>query len=184
MILNDGRIKNYLGDGTLKIDPLDEVHIQPASVDLTLSPDFVLFSEINEPLDLAIPPYAQFNPMYRTQQRDGIVLEPHQFMLGSTAERIAVPDFLVGRIEGKSSLGRLGLLIHATAGFCDPGFEGTITLELYNLSYRPIILRPGLAICQISFQELVEPAEKPYGHPDLHSKYQHQTVPTESRYEG
>jgi dCTP deaminase len=113
-----------------------------------------------------------------------LTLFPRDFCLATTEEYIRVPDDLVARVEGKSSLGRLGLTCHATAGFIDPGFEGRITLELYNMNPNPIVLRPGRAICQLSFMTLTEPAERPYGHPDLGSKYQGQKTTQESLYDG
>jgi dCTP deaminase len=110
------------------------------------------------------------------------VIHPGEFVLGRTDERVEVPDDIVCRIEGKSSIGRLGLVVHATAGFVDPGFVGTLTLEITNFNSVPIVLRPGLPICQLSFMTLDRPAERPYGHPDLGSHYHGQTEATESRY--
>ena len=110
------------------------------------------------------------------------MLHPGEFVLGSTLERIGVPDDLVGRIDGKSSLGRLGLIIHSTAGFIDAGFDGHITLELTNIATLPITLYPGMKIGQVSFMRLDEPVERPYGHPELGSKYQDQKGPVASEY--
>src|ERR671923_281211 len=112
------------------------------------------------------------------------VIHPGEFCLGRTEEWVELPDDVVARIEGKSSLGRLGLVVHATAGFCDPGWKGTLTLELANFNSVPIILRPGLPIAQLSFMTLDRPAERPYGHPELGSHYHGQVEATESRYEG
>jgi dCTP deaminase len=111
-----------------------------------------------------------------------IVLHPGEFMLGSTLERVALSDDIVGRLEGKSSLGRLGLLIHSTAGFVDPGFDGHLTLELSNIANLPITVYPNMKICQISFLQMTTPAVTPYGSSGLGSKYQHQRGPTPSRY--
>jgi len=112
------------------------------------------------------------------------VIHPGEFVLGSTVEWVELPDDIVARIEGKSSLGRLGLIVHATAGFVDPGFSGTLTLEITNLTRVPIILWPGKPIAQLSFMALDQAAERPYGHPDLGSHYHGQLEATESRYEG
>ena len=110
------------------------------------------------------------------------MLHPGEFVLGSTLERIGVPDDLVGRVEGKSSLGRLGLLIHSTAGFIDAGFDGHITLELANVASLPITLYPGMKIGQVSFMQMTTPADRPYGSGASGSKYQGQRGPTPSRY--
>jgi dCTP deaminase len=115
---------------------------------------------------------------------ESFVIHPGEFVLGRTLEHVELPDDLVSRIEGKSSVGRLGLIVHATAGFVDPGFKGTLTLEITNLTRVPIILWPGKPIAQLSFMTLDRPAERPYGHPDLGSHYQSQVDATESRYEG
>jgi dCTP deaminase len=109
------------------------------------------------------------------------VLHPGEFVLGATVERLAVPDDIVARLEGKSSLGRLGLLIHSTAGYIDPGWEGTVTLELSNVANLPMVLTPGMAIGQVSFMMLTTPVDRPYGSPGLHSHYQGQSDPTPSR---
>ena len=113
---------------------------------------------------------------------EAFMLHPGEFVLGSTLERVGVPDDLVGRVEGKSSLGRLGLMIHSTAGFIDAGFDGHITLELANVASLPITLYPGMKIGQISFMEMTSPADKPYGQGAVGSKYQGQRGPTPSRY--
>jgi dCTP deaminase len=113
---------------------------------------------------------------------DPFVIHPGEFALGRTQEYVEIPDDIVSRIEGKSSLGRLGLIVHATAGFVDPGFKGTLTLEITNLTRVPIKLYTGLPIAQLSFMTLDAPAEQPYGSPELGSHYQGQTAATESRY--
>ena len=115
---------------------------------------------------------------------ESFVIHPGEFCLGRTLEWVELPDDIVARIEGKSSLGRLGLIVHATAGFCDPGWKGTLTLELNNLTRVPIKLYPGLPIAQLSFMTLDRPALRPYGSPELGSHYQGQRAATESRYEG
>ena len=118
------------------------------------------------------------------RDEESFVIHPGEFVLGRTLEYVELPDDVVARIEGKSSLGRLGLIVHATAGFVDPGFSGTLTLEITNLTRIPIKLWPGLPIAQLSFMALDRSAERPYGHPDLGSHYHGQLEATESRYEG
>ena len=120
----------------------------------------------------------------RIEEDQSFVIQPGEFVLGTTMESVEMPDDLVARIEGKSSLGRLGLIVHATAGFVDPGFKGNLTLEITNLTRVPIVLWPGKPIAQLSFMALDQAAERPYGHPDLGSHYQSQAEATESRYEG
>jgi dCTP deaminase len=115
---------------------------------------------------------------------ESFVIHPGEFCLGRTLEWVELPDDIVARIEGKSSIGRLGLIVHATAGFCDPGWQGTLTLELNNLTRIPIKLYPGLPIAQLSFMTLDRPAARPYGSPELGSHYQGQRAATESRYSG
>ena len=134
-------------------------------------------------IDLAAPP-TNLTEGVTIADDEPFVIHPGEFVLGRTLERVRMPDDLVSRIEGKSSLGRLGLIVHATAGFVDPGFEGTLTLEITNLTRVPIKLWSGKPIAQLSFMTLDAPAERPYGHPDLGSHYHGQTDATESRYEG
>jgi dCTP deaminase len=171
----------------LVIDPLEESRIQPASIDLTLDDEFHVsrerFSESKvhrSIVDLAdIKKYAPDPYIVRGDHW----IKPGEFVLASTAERVEIPDDLCARVEGKSSLGRLGLLVHLTAGYIDPGFKGKITLEIVNLSQSEIILRPGKAICQLSVIELSSEAEHPYGHESRESKYQNQTKVTASKYD-
>lgn len=162
MILPDHAIIAEVDNGRLVIDPWDPALVQPASVDVLLGDTFI---------DQDIPGTGKFP----------LLLYPGRFILASTVEYFEIPDDLVGRLEGKSSLGRLGLSIHATAGFVDPGFRGQLTLELSNVSSRPIQLTAGMKIAQMSFHRLESACRKPYGHPDLGSKYQGQTGPTVSR---
>lgn len=172
--------------GEVGIYPFDESRVQPASVDLRLSNQFI----VAEPVDPDIINAIDLTNVWDSHnmrgriEKDSFWIEPNQFILGSTIERVSLPNFIVGRVEGKSSLGRLGLLIHATAGFIDPGFNGNITLEIYNLNCLPIILHAELPICQISFQYLESLATNPYGSDKLNSKYQNQRGTTESRYDG
>ncbi len=182
MILSDHTISESIASGRITIEPFEPSHVQPSSVDLCLDHRFLVFRNhirglIDVKQDLTdLTELIEIDP-------DGVfILHPGEFVLGSTAERIALPDDLVGRIEGKSSLGRLGLLIHTTAGFVDAGFDGFITLELSNVASLPITLYPGMKIGQISFLQMTTPADHPYGTGTLGSKYSGQVGPTASQY--
>ena len=158
--------------------------IQPASVDLRLGNSFRVFHNHRvTAIDLRDPPN-DLTEQVIPDEGEPFVIHPGEFCLGRTEEWVELPDDIVARIEGKSSLGRLGLIVHATAGFCDPGWKGTLTLELANLTRVPIKLWPGLPIAQLSFMTLDAAAERPYGHPELGSHYHGQVEATESRYEG
>jgi dCTP deaminase len=193
MILSDTNIRArcdpmIVGKEGGLIWPYDPKALQPASVDLTLDKHFLkpglARGQIIDLADVA----GTVGPTTYTEitatELYGIVLPPHQFILGSTAETVNIPSDLVASIEGKSSLARLGLFVHVTAGFIDPGFRGKVTLELFNANERWIRLRPGLHICQIAFTSLSSPAARPYGSKGLSSHYQDQTEVTSSRYEG
>jgi len=183
-VLSDGTIRRLIAEGHVLIDPWDEAMVQPASVDLRLGTSFRVFHNHRiTAIDLADPP-RNLTELVEVQDDESFVIHPGEFVLGRTQEHVELPDDIVARIEGKSSLGRLGLIVHATAGFVDPGFKGTLTLEITNLTRVPIILWPGKPIAQLSFMALDRPAERPYGHPDLGSHYHGQTEATESRYEG
>ena len=168
-VLSDGTIRRLVEDGRIKIDPWDEALVQPASVDLRLG-------------DSLRDPPQHLTEEVKVTGDEPFVIHPGEFALGRTMEWVELPDDIVARIEGKSSLGRLGLIVHATAGFCDPGWKGTLTLELANLTRVPILLYHGLAIAQLSFMALDVPAERPYGHEELGSHYQGQVDATASRY--
>jgi dCTP deaminase len=181
MVLSDRTIRELIQSGRLKIEPFDSLAIQPSSVDLRLDRRFRVFRSNR---------YTHIDP--RQEQPDltelitiadgeAFVLQPGEFCLGNTWERITLPDDLVGRLEGKSSLGRLGLVIHSTAGYVDPGFRGHLTLELSNAASLPILLYPRMKIGQLSFLRMTTPAERPYGTHPLGSKYQGQDEPTASR---
>jgi dCTP deaminase len=183
-VLSDGTIRRLVAEGRVRIDPWDERMVQPASIDLRLGRSFRVFHNHRiGAIDLADPP-RNLTEHVAIAEGDSFVIHPGEFVLGVTEEHVELPDDLVARIEGKSSLGRLGLIVHATAGFVDPGFAGTLTLEITNLTRVPIILWPGKAIAQLSFMTLDAPAERPYGHPELGSHYHGQVEATESRYEG
>lgn len=205
MILSDGDIKKRLQKGDLIIEPLDdmELQIQPASVDLRLGNDFKTFrvtadshidpfdkcSILNyykngdhkqptlESFSQKSKPVSPDNLNHETVESDSrYIIKPGDFLLGTTLEHVKIPNDLVGRLEGRSSLGRLGIVIHSTAGFIDPGFEGTITLEIGNLGVMPVALYPKMRVCQIVFEQLLSPAERPYGLA-RGSKYQGQKGP-------
>lgn len=188
MILSDQTLRAQIADGRIVIDPLDETLIQPSSIDVRISNLFRVFRNhtagvIDVKQDQT--ELTELVEMHVDEHGVGVepfMLHPGEFVLGSTLERIAVPDDLVGRVEGKSSLGRLGLLIHSTAGFIDSGFDGHITLELANVASLPITLYPGMKIGQVSFMQMTSPAERPYGSGAHGSKYQGQRGPTPSRY--
>ena len=183
-VLSDGTIIDLVEAGRIGIDPWDPQLVQPASVDLRLGDTFRVFHNHRaSAIDLRRPP-ENLTEEVRVPENDSFVIHPGEFCLGRTLEWVELPDDIVARIEGKSSLGRLGLIVHATAGFCDPGWKGTLTLELNNLTRVPIKLYPGLLIAQLSFMSLDRPALRPYGSPELGSHYQGQRAATESRYEG
>src|SRR3954453_17174736 len=183
-VLSDGTIRRLVEEGRIGIDPWDPAMLQPGSVDLRLGRSFRFFENHKVPaIDLADLPRS-ITELVETGPGASFVIPPGEFVLGRTEERVELADDLVARIEGKSSLGRLGLIVHATAGFVDPGFKGTLTLEITNLTRVPIVLCPGKPIPQLSFMTLDRPAERPYGHPDLGSHYHGQEEATESRYEG
>ena len=181
MILSDRSIREALAAGRIVIDPLDERAIQPSSVDLRLDRFFRVFR--NDTTPFIDPKHAQEDLTELVEVDDGraFILHPGEFVLGSTLESVGLPADLVARIEGKSSLGRLGLLVHATAGFVDAGFDGYLTLELSNVANLPIALYPGMKIGQISFLQMTTAAERPYGSDETGSKYQGQRGPTPSR---
>lgn len=181
-VLSDGTITRLVEEGRIRIDPWDPALVQPASVDLRLGDTFRVFNNHRvTSIDLREMP-ANLTEEVKVEEDDSFVIHPGEFCLGRTLEWVELPDDIVARIEGKSSLGRLGLIVHATAGFCDPGWKGTLTLELNNLTRVPIKLYPGLLIAQLSFMTLDAPALRPYGSEALGSHYQGQREATESRY--
>lgn len=183
-VLSDGTIRRLVEEERIAIDPWDPTMVQPASVDVRLGSSFRVFHNHRvQAIDLADPP-SDLTEHLEVGPEDDFVLHPGEFVLGRTIEVVSIPDDIVCRIEGKSSIGRLGLIVHATAGFVDPGFNGSLTLEITNFNSVPIVLRPGLPIAQLSFMALDKPAERPYGHPELGSHYHGQIEATESRYQG
>ena len=181
MLLSDGDLRKEIANERLVLDPWDPAMLQPSSIDVRLDRYFRVFQNSR---------YTHIDP---SQQQDELttpvepadeepfVLHPGEFVLGSTFESVSLPDDLAGRLEGKSSLGRLGLLTHSTAGFIDPGFTGHITLELSNVANLPITLWPGMKIGQLCLFRLSSPSEQPYGSAVYGSRYQGQRGPTPSR---
>ncbi len=182
MILSDRSIREALESGRISIDPLEPANIQPSSVDLRLDRFFRVFRNHTHRVIDVKENQEDLTELVEISDGAAFILHPGEFVLGSTAERVSLGDDLVGRIEGKSSLGRLGLLIHSTAGFIDPGFDGHITLELSNVANLPITLYAGMRVGQVSFLNMTTPADNPYGSTSIGSKYQGQRGPTPSRY--
>jgi dCTP deaminase len=182
MVLSDRSIREEVDRGRIVIDPLDPLDIQPASVDLHLDRKILVFTNSRQPYIDVKESLESLTEMVEVPDDKPFILHPGEFVLGSTLEHIALPEDLVARLEGKSSLGRIGLVIHSTAGFVDPGWKGHLTLELSNLARLPITLYYGMKIGQISFLRLTSTAERLYGSESLGSKYQGQTEPTPSRF--
>ena len=182
MILSYRDIKKAIAAGTIGIEPFDESDVQPSSVDLHVDRFFRTFHNARHPfIDVKLP-MEDLTEVVEVKEEEAFILHPGEFVLGSTMEYVKLPHDLVARLEGKSSLGRLGLLIQSTAGYVDPGFEGHLTLELSNVANLPITIYPNMKIGQISFFGLSSPAENPYGSSAVGSKYQGQRGPTPSRY--
>lgn len=181
MIFSDRTILEAISDGRVSIDPFDRSLVQPSSVDVRCDHYFRVFENHRYPL---IDPKAiqhDLTKEIQASEASPFILHPGEFVLGTTLETIRLGEDVVARLEGKSSLGRLGLLIHSTAGFIDPGFHGQVTLELSNVANLPIAIYPEMKIGQISFYQMTTAAEHPYGSAALGSKYQGQTGPTASR---
>ncbi len=181
MLLSDRDLKKALADGRLGLEPYDEALVQPSSIDIRLDRYFRVFA--NHRYTHIDPAVAQddLTELVETAGEEPFILHPGEFVLGSTLEVISLADDLAARLEGKSSLGRLGLLTHSTAGFIDPGFSGHVTLELSNVANLPIKLYPGMKIGQICVLPLSSPADHPYGSSVYGSRYQDQRGPTPSR---
>ena len=182
MILSDRSLRDAIASGQIVVEPFDPDLVQPSSIDVRLDRFFRVFRNHTSGVIDVKADTRGLTELVEIDEDGVFMLHPGEFVLGSTLERVAVPDHLVGRVEGKSSLGRLGLLIHSTAGFIDAGFDGHVTLELANVASLPITLYPGMKIGQISFMEMTTPAERPYGKGAAGSKYQGQRGPTPSRY--
>ena len=181
MILSDRTIKEAIAAKRIVIDPYDESFVQPSSIDLRVDRFFRVFENHRYPYIDPKTPQEDLTTLVETEEDEPFILHPGEFVLGSTLERVQLGEDVVARLEGKSSLGRIGLLIHSTAGFVDPGFDGYLTLELSNVANLPIAIYPGMKIGQISFYQLTTAAEHPYGSETAGSKYQGQRGPTPSR---
>ncbi len=181
MVLSDRSIKEALLAARIRIEPFDPDDIQPSSVDLHLGSRFQVFRNSRYPYIDPMREQAGLMELVEASAEEPFVLHPGEFVLGTTVERVVLADDIVARLEGKSSLGRLGLLIHSTAGYVDPGWDGKLTLELSNVANLPIVLSPGMAIGQVSFFEMSTRVERPYGTPGLGSKYQGQNDVTPSK---
>jgi dCTP deaminase len=182
MVLSDRTIARLLAEGRIEIEPYDDELLQPSSVDVRVDRFFRVFHNNRYPFIDVREEQEDLTELVEITEERAFILHPGEFVLGSTLERIRLPDDLVARLDGKSSLGRLGLLIHSTAGFVDPGWNGHVTLELSNVANLPVTIYPGMKIGQISFVQLSEPAATPYGSSELGSKYQDQRGPTASKY--
>ncbi|MCU0506695.1 MAG: dCTP deaminase, partial [Chloroflexi bacterium] len=174
-VLADRDIRARIEARSIVIDPYDPGDLQPSSVDLHLDRSFRVFRNNRYPYIDVRQAQPDLTEMVTVGEDEGFILHPGEFVLGQTLEWVELPDDLVARLEGKSSLGRLGLLIHSTAGYVDPGWRGNLTLELSNVSNLPIALYPGMRVGQISFLVLSSSVDRPYGSPGLGSKYQGQS---------
>jgi dCTP deaminase len=181
-VLSDRDIAAALVAGRVRVDPYDAADLQPSSIDLHLDRAFRVFRNNRYPYIDVRTPQPDLTELLNVADDEPFVLHPGEFVLGQTLEWVELPDDLVARLEGKSSLGRLGLLIHSTAGYVDPGWKGNLTLELSNVAKLPIALYFGMKIGQISFFEMSSPVDRPYGSAGLGSKYQGQSEPTASAY--
>ncbi len=181
MLLSDRDIRARLDSGDLGLDPLDLSMVQPSSVDVRLDRGFRLFDNHKYPYIDPAEDQPELTRLVEVGPDEAFILHPGEFVLGATYERISLPDDVAARLEGKSSLGRLGLLTHSTAGFIDPGFTGHVTLELSNVSTLPIKLWPGMKIGQVCYFQLSSPSETPYGQGANLNRYQGQRGPTASR---
>lgn len=181
MILSDRSIKEVIKSGKIMITPFEPALVQPSSYNLRLANSFRIFKNIKQAFLDTKKPVTDFMELIEIKNNEPIIIHPREFVLGETREYFEFPKDIVGRLEGKSSLARLGIIIHTTAGYFDPGFKGTATLEISNLANIPIALYPGMKIAQMSFHFLSTPADSPYGSRKLGSKYQGQKGPTESR---
>ena len=182
MVLSDRAIRRLIEERRIRIDPFDPDLVQPSSLDVRVDRYFRVFRNSRYPFIDVKMQQEELTELVEVEGEEAFILHPGEFVLGSTLELVTLPDDVVGRLDGKSSLGRLGLLIHSTAGFIDPGWDGHMTLELSNVANLPITIYAGMKIGQLSFVELSEPAERPYGTEGIGSKYQGQRGPTPSRY--
>ena len=181
MLLSDRDIRSCVDSGRVRLEPWDPQMIQPSSVDVHLDRFFRLFNNHKYPVIDPAADQPELTRLVDVSAEGSLILHPGEFVLGSTYEKVTLADDVAARLEGKSSLGRLGLLTHSTAGFIDPGFSGHVTLELSNTATLPIVLYPGMKVGQLCFFQLSSAAEKPYGSGASGSRYQGQRGPTASR---
>ena len=182
MVLSDRTIRAEIEAGRVVIDPYDPGLVQPSSIDVRVDRRFRVFQNSRYPYIDVRQAMEDLTELVEVDGEEPFILHPGEFVLGQTLERVTLPNDLVARLEGKSSLGRLGLLIHSTAGFVDSGFSGNLTLELSNVANLPITIYHGMPIGQISFMRMDSPVERPYGSGGTGSKYQGQGEPTPSRF--
>ena len=182
VILSDVDIRKEVASGRVRVDPFDEAAIQPSSIDMRVDRYFRVFANSRYPYIDVRKPMEDLTELVEASGDEPLILHPGEFILGSTLERVTLPNDIVARVEGKSSLGRLGLLIHSTAGFVDAGWDGHLTLELSNVANLPITIYPDMKIGQLCLFRMTSPAERPYGSAGLGSKYQGQRGPTPSSY--
>lgn len=180
MVLSDRDIKREMEQGRIVIEPLQLKDVQPASVDVRLGSNFRIFRNSTHTYIDPLIEQPDLTEEVVVPEGEAFILHPGQFALGTTHERIVLPDDILGKLEGKSTLGRLGLMIHSTAGYVDPGWDGELTLELSNVATLPIMLHPGMRIGQLSFERMSSPVERPYGSAQLGSHYQGQKGATAS----
>lgn len=184
-ILSDTDIKKYLDKGKIAIYPLEDpdIQIQPSSVDLRIGREFKGFKIIRKPVidPMDKSDLESYMESFYLDEGEPFIIHPGEFALATTYETIKLPSDLVARVEGRSSIGRLGITMHVTAGYIDPGFHGKITLEISNIGKMPVALYTGQRVCQIVFETMTSPSEKPYGHPDRDSKYMGQERPITSK---
>jgi dCTP deaminase len=182
VVLSDRTIRAEIEAGRIVIEPFDAALVQPSSIDVRVDRRFRVFHNARYPFIDVRQPMDGLTELVEVSGQEPFILHPGEFVLGQTLEHVTLPEDLVARLEGKSSLGRLGLLIHSTAGFVDSGFSGNLTLELSNVANLPITIYHGMPIGQISFMRMDSPVERPYGSADTSGKYQGQTEPTASRF--
>ncbi len=182
MVLSDRTIREEIAAGRIVVEPFDEALVQPCSIDVRIGDSFRVFRNSRYAYIDVKRPMDDLTELVRVADGEPFILHPGEFVLGVVLERVRLPDDIVATLDGKSSLGRLGLVVHQTAGVVDAGFDGHITLELANMANLPITVYPGMRIGQLTFMTLTTPAERPYGSAALGSKYQGQAEPTPSRY--
>jgi len=182
MVLSDRSIREEIAAGRIGIDPFDDEMVQPCSVDVRIGDTFRVFRNSRYAYIDVKQPMEDLTELVRVEHDEPFILHPGEFVLGVVLERLSLPDDIVATLDGKSSLGRLGLVVHQTAGVIDAGFEGHITLEMANMATLPITVYAGMRIAQLSFMTMTTPADHPYGSGALGSKYQGQAEPTPSRY--